>query len=108
MTFGLRILPVADADVDDLAAYIAEDSIEQALRFFDAVQATLGLILEAPKRWPLYGFTNTRLRDLRKRSVLDFPNHLVFYRVDVDMVEVVRVLHGARDLPAVFADMPGD
>ena len=39
MSFGLRILAEADGDIDDLAAYIAKDSIEQSMRFYDAVNA---------------------------------------------------------------------
>ena len=108
MEFGLRVLPAADSDVDDLAEYIAQDSIEQAMRFYDAVNATYKMILQAPERWALYGFTHPRLSDLRKRSVLGFPNHLVFYRIDADIVEMVRVLHGARDLPALFNSMTPD
>ena|SRR5947207_1442670 len=103
MSYGLRIRPAADHDVDDQAAYIVRDSIRQAMRFYDAVLATYKMILEAPRRWPLYGFELPPLCDLRKRSVLGFPKHLVFYRIDADMVEVVRVIHGARDLPCVLA-----
>ena len=77
-------------------------AVEQALRFYDQITATYEMILEAPTRWPLYGLTDMRLKDLRKRSVLKFPNHLVFYRIDADMVEIVRVLHGAQDIPTVL------
>src|SRR5438874_2542446 len=108
MTLGLRILPLADDDVDEIAATIARDSVDQATRFYDSVASTYQMILDAPKRWPLYGLTHPRLKDLRKRSVLQFPNHLVFYRIDADMVEIVRVLHGACDLPAVFEEMESE
>jgi toxin ParE1/3/4 len=103
MRYGLRILPAADVDVDDLALYIAQNSVEQAARFYDAAAATYKQLLEYPDRWAIYGFTDPRLRDLRKYSIIGFPNHLVFYRIDSDMVEIVRVVHGARDLPALFA-----
>jgi toxin ParE1/3/4 len=105
MNFGLRILPEADDDVDDAALSIAQDSIEQAMRFYGAVNATYKMILESPRRWPLYGLTHARLSDLRKRAVLGFSNHLVFYWIDADAVEIVRVLHGARDLSALFEEM---
>src|SRR3979411_409425 len=104
MSFGLRVLPAADDDVEEIAAYIARDSVQQAMRFYDAVGATYKMILEDPKRWALYALTHPRLRDVRKRAVVGFKNYLIFYRVDADMVEVVRVLHGARDLPTVFAE----
>jgi len=40
MTFGLRILPAADDDVDEAAAFIAKDSLDAALNFYDAANAT--------------------------------------------------------------------
>jgi plasmid stabilization system protein ParE len=43
-------------------------------------------------------------QDLRKCSVDGFADILVFYRVDADMVEVIRVLHGARDLPSILRE----
>lgn len=105
MIFGIRVRPGAEKDVDDLALFIAKNSHAQAMRFYDAINSTYEMILEAPGRWAVYGFTNSRLKDICKRSVLEFPKHLVFYRIDADMVEIVRVLHGARDLAAVFAEM---
>jgi len=85
MTFGLRLLLSADNDVDQIAMYIASSSMEQAIRFCDAVQSTYSSILDRPERWPLYGFKHPRLAELRKRSVLGFPSYLVFYRIDADM-----------------------
>ena len=108
MTSGLRILPSADTDVDELAEHIASTSVDQALRFCDAVQSTYALILDAPERWAMYGFAHPRLAELRKLSVIGFSNHLVFYRIDADMVEIVRVLHGARDIPTLLEDTAGD
>ncbi|HEX3355708.1 MAG TPA: type II toxin-antitoxin system RelE/ParE family toxin [Tepidisphaeraceae bacterium] len=108
MTFRLRIRPAADHDVDELAAYIARQSLEQALRFYDAVADTYKLILQAPSRWPIYEFSNPRLGGIRKRAVRGFRNHLVFYRIDSNKVEIIRVLHGARDIPAILEESPGE
>ena len=107
MTFSLRVRPAADADVDGIATYIALDSIEQAMRFLDSANATYQMILDAPGRWPVYEFTDPRLSDIRKRAVVGFPNHLIFYRIDAELVEIVRVLHGARDIPSVL-DQPAE
>lgn len=108
MTYGLRVLKTADDDVDEIAAFIAADSIDQAMRFYDSVNETFKLILAAPTRWPLFGLTHRKLAEVRKRSVLGFPNHLVFYRIDADMIEIMRVLQGSRDLPALFAELVKD
>ena len=42
------------------------------------------------------------MKEVRVRAVVDFSDFLIFYRVDADMVDVVRVIHGARDLPTVL------
>jgi len=31
-----------------------------------------------------------------------FPNHLAFYRCVENGIEIIRVLHGARDIEALF------
>ena len=41
------------------------------------------------------------IRFLEKKG---FPKHLIFYRPIDHGIEVVRVLHGARDIEAVFED----
>jgi plasmid stabilization system protein ParE len=104
MRHGLRILSAADDEVDAIAFYIARDSVDSAARFYDSINATYKAILANPKRWPLYGFGNPLLKDLRKLAVTGFPNYLVFYRIDADMVEIVNVVHGARDFPTMFGE----
>lgn len=106
MNYGLRILPLADDDVDEIASFIAKDSAAHALRFYDAINATYQHILETPSRWTIYALAHPRLRDVRKRAVIGFDRYLVFYRIDADMVEVIRVIHGARDIPSLFEDFP--
>jgi toxin ParE1/3/4 len=43
-----------------------------------------------------------RLADLRRWPVSGFPNHLIFYQPTEGGIEVVRVLHGARDLATML------
>jgi len=39
---------------------------------------------------------------LRAWPIDGFRNHLVFYRPTDEGVDIVRVLHGARDIEALF------
>ena len=49
MTGSYRILPAADRDLDDQAAYLAEQaSLETALRFYDAASSTFSKIACPP------------------------------------------------------------
>ncbi len=47
---------------------------------------------------------NPRLHGLRIWRVEGFENHLIFYRPADDGIEIVRVLHGARDIDRIFAE----
>jgi len=103
MSFKLRVMPAADADAEDITEYILRDSIEQATRFYDALEATYRHIVMRPMAWrPLMSLETPRADGLRYRAVLGFPNHLVLFRVDDEFVDIVRVLHAARDLPDVL------
>ena len=102
MTYTLRILPAADTDIDEAALYIAQDSLENALRLYDAIDTTYRLIRAHPKRWPLYKIDHPRLQGIRRRAVSGFRHYLVFCRVNDQVVEVIRVLHWARDIPAIL------
>ena len=41
---------------------------------------------------------NPRLEGLRVWRIQGFEKHLIFYRPVDDGIEIVRVLHGARDI----------
>ena len=108
MTYTLRILPAADRDIDEAARFIAQDNLDHALRLYDAVEVTFRMLSEQPQQWPLFGLDHPRLRDIRRCWVSGFRNPLVFYRVQQNVVEVVRVLHGARDIPAILHEHASD
>lgn len=88
--------PLAAADILDIWEYIAEDSIEQADRWVDLLDEKLGLIATQP----LMG----RSRDELAPGMRSFPfgRYVIFYIPIADEIDVVRVLHSARDVDPVF------
>jgi plasmid stabilization system protein ParE len=44
------------------------------------------------------------LQGLRMCPVPDFPKHWIFYIERPDHIDVLRVLHGARDIPVVLQE----
>ncbi len=62
------------------------------------------LLLEHPELGPLRAFDRRDLSGLRSLPVHGFEKHLVFYRPTKEGIEVVRVLHGARDLGTILDD----
>jgi len=53
-------------------------------------------------------FGNPQLRGVRRLPVTGFEKWLVFYQVSDVGIEVIRVLHGARDIASILnPDMRG-
>jgi toxin ParE1/3/4 len=82
----------AEADLDQITTYIAERSIEIALNFVQELREKCESLADAPRGYPLV----PRLEHLGIRRH-PFGNYLIFYRVGTNAIEVVHVLHGARD-----------
>lgn len=92
--------PKARLDAFEAALHIGENSADAALRFLDALEETLNLLAGMPELGRIRTFDAATLTGLRSIQVKGFDNYLVFYRPIESGVEVVRILHGARDLPS--------
>jgi toxin ParE1/3/4 len=90
---------IAIRDLGEAYEFIAADSPESAERLLDAVEKAIDLLLENPGAGRLRSFRSPRVRGIRSWAVRGFASHLIFYRVAGGDLEIVRFLHGARDLP---------
>ena len=88
--------PEAQSDVDEIAAHIAQDNLDAALRWLDSVDEAFKLLARFPGAGPMREELAAGLRSFPKGS------YLILYRPMEGGVEVVRVLHGARNLRRVF------
>jgi toxin ParE1/3/4 len=88
--------PLAAADILDIWDFIADDSLDQADRWLDKLDDKLRLIATQP-------FMG-RARDELAAGLRSFPfgRYLIFYVPIDDGIDVVRVLHSARDIDTVF------
>lgn len=90
-------------DLDEISAYIGEDSPRASVRFLESAQKTFRRISEKPYQGAPRDYDNPALIGLRVWSIPNFKNYGVYYLTTMDTVEILRVLHGARDLDALFA-----
>jgi len=91
--------------LDDLHliwAYIAKDNPEAADRVVEAARRMCNILAEHPDLGQRRQFPAMELAGIRSFVVTDFPNYILFYRVAPGGVEIVRVLHGARDIERLF------
>jgi toxin ParE1/3/4 len=101
--------PRAKLDLEECAIYLAgHASVEVALRFLECAETTFGILAEHSGFGRQLQFKRPELEGLRSFRVQGFENHLVFYLPRDFGIEVVRVLHGARDLEAIFEGPEGE
>jgi len=90
--------PLAASDLAELWDYIASDSADQADAFIDVIDRKF-LALATRKEMG-------RSRPELGEGLRSFPvgRYVIFYRAQGDGIEVVRVLHSARELSEIRDD----
>lgn len=93
-----RILrrPRAVEDITDIWDYIADDSLDQADAWVDRLTEQFQVLAEQPLMGRLRGELAPRVRSL------PFGRYVIFYVPLDDGIDVVRVLHSARDIDPSF------
>ena len=90
--------PKAAEDVESHAIYIADGSIDAALRFLERAEQTIKGLALFPASGAPFPSSVSELAAMRTKLVKDFPNHVVFYIEHEETIEVVRVLRGGQDM----------
>jgi toxin ParE1/3/4 len=93
---AFRLSPAARSDLDEIWFYIAQDDPEAADKFIRAIVSRFPKFAAMPELGRQREELSPRLRS--------FPvgRYVIFYRPMKNGIEIVRVLHGARDLPPLF------
>ena len=88
--------PKSRQDLLEIGDYIAKDSRANARRFVGKLMEQCQRIGQSPLG---YSSREDLAPGLRMAPM---GRYVIFFRVLDDMVRIERVLHGARDLPAIF------
>ena len=94
----ITLTVTARQDLLAIWEYIANDNVAAADRVLDTLDSRMQLLADHPLLGPARPDIAPDLRYLIS------DNYLILYRVLPDAVEIVRVLHGARNLTAILAD----
>ena len=89
--------PAARSDLVSIWEYIARDNPDAATRLLKAIREQCAALAYAPRMGRI------REKELGE-GIRSFPlgNYVIFYWLVADGVEVLRVLHAARDIPPLF------
>ena len=98
----LRIRPLAAQDLEDAVRYFDRESATTADHFLREFYESAARLAEMPGLGPIRR-TRGRLKGLRSWPLVSFGPYVLFYLPLRDGgIEVVRVLHGARDVDRVL------
>jgi toxin ParE1/3/4 len=98
----VRLRQLAAADLEGASEYYRREAGEQtALDFIDAVERAVKRIRRSPHVGSLRFAYELAIPDLRAWQVQRYP-YVVFYVVTDEEVDVWRMLHTRRDVPATL------
>ncbi len=92
----IKVATAAEADLIEIAEYIAHDNAEAARKIIKEITAKFALLRDNP----LIGREQNRiLVNLRSFAV---KKYVIFYQPFDNGVEILRVLHSSRDIENLF------
>ena len=101
----IRLHEDATTDLGDHVSYIAQTDRDRVFRFFDAERQTFTVLSKMPGMGRAYESDDEGITNLRKWAVKGFKQYLIFYRYDDETLEILRVIHAARDLDPLLKDL---
>jgi len=91
------ISAAAEADLEGIGDWIAEDSPNRAVTFVRGMRERCLSLADFPRMFPLV--PRYEHMGLRRRP---YGDYLIFYRVGEDVIDIVRIIHGARDYEEIL------
>jgi toxin ParE1/3/4 len=93
----LVITDEAATDLREIGEWIAASNPRRALTFVDELKARCASLIDAPLAYAL-----VPRHEASGVKRLPHGAYLIFYRVREDTVEIIHVLHGARDYETIL------
>jgi len=90
--------------IDDIAGhsgYIAESSLDSALRFLDAIEVTVDMLCLFPEAGGSVPTTCSEAEGLRAKLVNGFGNYVILYFVTEETIDIARVIRGGQEIDRI-------
>lgn len=104
MTWRAFKRPRARLDLLEHFVYIGEHNPKAAMRFLAAAENAFERLAEMPGSGPVRSVENERLVGLRSWPIPGFRTYRIFYLPTPSGIDIVRVLHAARDVRSILED----
>jgi toxin ParE1/3/4 len=87
------------ADFDAIYDYIARDNPSAAAHVLRSLDHSIQLLVDQPRLGKVFRHRRLQLR------ILTHDDYLVFYRERPGVIEIVRVIHGRRNIPDILDEL---
>jgi len=95
---GYRTTPKTDEDLVESARWIRANNPKAARRFLNAAFDAFDRLAQFPESGPLVRINNRRLTGVRFCVLTPpFNRWLIFYRIEKNSVEILRVIYGTQN-----------
>lgn len=91
MSLCFRFSRRAQADIEEIGDYIARDNPRRAVTFIEELRARCRQLVDQPQAAPLREDLGEDVR------LVPFGRYLILYVAHAQLLEIRRVVHGARD-----------
>ena len=106
MSYQLIVKNRATQDLRQQANYIlVNGNAPAAERFLELAEATFAQLATIPGMGKIVGLVSSRMGQIRQWRIKEFQDYLIFYQIQDDRVEILRVLHGSRDLEDILSNI---
>ena len=97
MAYEVKLLSLAESDLDEICQYLAQFYPGTAGRFLDSFEKDIESISLNPNMFPKYEHN----REYRK---LVTGNFLAFYKIDEEnnLIRIYHILHGKRNISTIL------
>ena len=90
-----KFTPLARKDLQEIKAYIAQDTPKVAKQYMDILKQKCNMLAQTPT-------IGVCREDYCKLYKFPVDNYLIFYRITKSGIEVIRILHGSRDIQRIL------
>lgn len=96
----VTLSPLAERDLEAIGDYIADDNPSRALNFIAELRTQCVTISRAPQAYRARPELGEGIRSC------SHGNYVIFFTATKSQLTIVRLLHGAMDIPAQFDGTP--
>jgi len=98
------IRPKADQNILDQAVYLAtEGGSHIGHEFLVALHHIFNLLARQPRIGWRFALSSADIGPVRAFTVSGFRRFIILYRVSDDVIEILRVVHGSRNLSGLLS-----